>query len=181
MSHYFDLCTKIYFEKVMHPAFGVSAYWYRQEFAKSRGMIHWHELCWRQDKEPHNQLQEAIKSGLAEADCAKVISDWAKSSFGMSVSHPAGKDTEKNSCKNLWPPPEGTAPAPSEEQNSLVKKLMNVSESQESLLEDYLSLTNRIKIHRCSDYCWVTPKRGANQGKQVCRMEFGPKDNPGKS
>ena len=180
VSHYFDLRTKSYFQKVMHPAFGVSAYWYRQEFAKSRGMIHWHGLCWRQDKEPHHLLHEAIKSGFAEADCAKVISDWAKSSFGMSASHPAGKDAENQSRKNLWPPPEGTAPAPSEEQNPLVKMLMDVSESQESLLEDHLFLTNRINIHRCSDYCWVTPKRGANQGKKVCRMEFGPKDNPGK-
>ena len=64
MSHYFDLHTKSYFQKVMRPAFGVSAYWYRQEFAKSRGMIHWHGLCWRQDKEPHNLFHEAIKSGL---------------------------------------------------------------------------------------------------------------------
>ena len=180
VSHYFDLRTKSYFQKVLHPAFGVSAYWYRQEFAKSRGMIHWHGLCLRQDKEPHNLFHEAIKSGFAEADCAKVISDWAKSSFGMSVSHPAGKDAENQSRKNLWPPPEGTAPAPSEEQNPLVKMLMDVSESQESLLEDYFFLTNRINILRCSDYCWVTPKRGANQGKKVCRMEFGPKDNPGK-
>ena len=85
-------------------------------------MIHWHGLCWRQDKEPHHLLHEAIKSGLAEADCAKVISDWAKSSFGMSASHPAGKDAENQSRKNLWPPPEGTAPAPSEEQNPLVTR-----------------------------------------------------------
>ena len=131
-------------------------------------------------KEPHNQLHEAIKSGLAVADCAKVISHWAKSSFGMCVSHPEGKDAENHSRKNLWPPPEGTAPAPSEEQNPSVKMLMDVSQSQESLLEDYLFLTNRINIHTCSDYCWVTPKRGANQGKKVCRMEFGPKDIPGK-
>ncbi|MEW8548278.1 MAG: hypothetical protein AB2693_32640, partial [Candidatus Thiodiazotropha sp.] len=137
-------------------------------------------LCWRRNKEPHNLLHDAIQAGLAEDNCAKVVSDWAKSSFGMSATHPAGLDADGQPCKGLWPPPEGTAPAPSEEQNPQVKMLMDVSETQESLLEDHLFLTIRINIHRCSDYCWVTARRGANQSKKVCRMEFGPKDNPGK-
>jgi hypothetical protein len=47
VAQYFDLWTQSYFKNVMSPAFGVSAYWYRQEFAKSRGMVHWHGLCWR--------------------------------------------------------------------------------------------------------------------------------------
>jgi hypothetical protein len=49
----------------MSPAFGVSAYWYRQEFATSTGMVHWHVhwhgLCWRSDREPHNLLHNAKK------------------------------------------------------------------------------------------------------------------------
>lgn len=47
----------------MGPVFGVESFWYRQEFAKSRGMIHWHGLCWRSDREPHVLLNEAIKMG----------------------------------------------------------------------------------------------------------------------
>lgn len=181
VSHYFDLRTKCYFEKVMHPAFNVTAYWYRQEFAKSRGMIHWHGLCWRQDKQPHQLLHEALDSGLAEQDCAKALSDWASDNFRMTASHPAGKDDEGCSRKDFWPRPEGTAPAPPEEKNPLVKLLMDVSESQASLLEDHLLLANRINIHRCSDFCWIKAKRGAHQGQKVCRMEFGPKDTPGKA
>ena len=34
---YFDLRTQSYHEKVLNPVFGVSDYWYRYEFAKSRG------------------------------------------------------------------------------------------------------------------------------------------------
>lgn len=60
VAHYFDLRTKSYFQKVMSPVFGIDAFWYRQEFAKSRGMIHWHGLCWRSDREPHNLLFEAV-------------------------------------------------------------------------------------------------------------------------
>ena len=55
--------------------------------------------------------------------------------------------------KKFWPPPEGTAPLPPEEKNPLIQLLMDVSSSQESLLEDHLLLTNRFNIHRCSDYC----------------------------
>lgn len=39
-AHYFDCRTTAYFKQVMGPVFGVDAYWYRQEFAKSRGVIH---------------------------------------------------------------------------------------------------------------------------------------------
>ncbi|CAH3158228.1 unnamed protein product [Porites lobata] len=47
---YFDLRTQAYHEKVLKPVFGVSDYWYRYEFAKSRGQIHWHQLSWREDR-----------------------------------------------------------------------------------------------------------------------------------
>lgn len=47
VAQYFDIRTQSYFKNVMGPVFGVNSYWYRQEFAKSRGMAHWHGLCWR--------------------------------------------------------------------------------------------------------------------------------------
>jgi hypothetical protein len=55
--------------------------------------------------------------------------------------------------KNLWPPLEDSAALPSEEQNPIIKLVMDVSISKETLLEDYVLLTNRFNIHRCSDYC----------------------------
>ena len=117
----------------MSPTFGVSAYWYRQEFAKSRGMVHWHGLCWRSDREPHNLLHNAIQ--------------WE--------SMKPGKPR-----KNLWPPLEDSAALPSEEQNPIIKLVMDVSMSKETLLEDYVLLTNRFNIHLCSDYCLKKAKTG---------------------
>ena len=90
----------------------------------------------------------------------------------MTACHPAGKDLDGNSRKDLWPPPEGTAPAPPEEANPLIKLLMDVSQSQASLLEDYLLLTNRVNLHRCSDYCLRLSKSNATPKEKVCRMEF---------
>ena len=61
VAQYFNLRTQSYLKNVMSPTFGVSAYWYKQEFAKSRGMVHWYGLCWRSDREPHNLLHNAIQ------------------------------------------------------------------------------------------------------------------------
>ena len=53
----------------------------------------------------------------------------------MTASHPAGKDIHGNPCKDRWPSPEGTSPPPPEGFNPLEKLLMDVSQTQESLLE----------------------------------------------
>ena len=150
--------TRSYFNTVMTAVFGVDSFWYRYEFGKSRGMIHWHGLCWRHDREPSNLLYEAVQKKISDEECAKELSVWANNVFGMTACHPAGKDCDGNPRKDLWPPPEGSAPAPPEEKNPLVKLLTDVSHSQECLLEDHLLLTNRINLHRCSDYCLTTPK-----------------------
>ena len=138
-------------------------------------MVHWHGLCWHQDKEPHNLLFRAVQEGLSDRQCAQKLAEWASSELGMSAEHPAGLDEFGNSRKDLWPPPEGTAPPPPEEKNPLVKLLMDVSHSQGSLLEDYLLLSNRLNIHRCSDFCLRSTKSG-----KMCRMEFGSQNGPGK-
>ena len=165
----------------MRPVFGVQSFWYRQEFAKSRGMIHWHGLCWREDREPHVLLHDAIKNGLSDENSAELLSNWAKSHFRMTALHPAGKKEDGSSRKEFWPPPEGTATLPPEETNPLLKLFMDVSDSQESILQDHLLLTNRINLHRCSDYCLRKPHSSAsNNGKKVCRMEFGSTESPGR-
>jgi len=74
VASFFDKRTTSYFENGMGPVFGVSAYWYRQAFAKSRGMIHWHGRSWREDKEPHKLLHDCVVQGLSETECAQVPS-----------------------------------------------------------------------------------------------------------
>ena len=180
VAQYFDMRTTSYFNQVMGPLFGVQSFWYRQEFAKSRGMIHWHGLCWRGDREPHNLLYEALRSGLKDANCAEVLSNWVKSEFGLTAMHPAGKNEDGTSRKDMWPPPEGTAPLPPEETNPLLKLLMDVSETQESVAQDHFLLTNRINLHRCSNYCLRNPRGKTSDKTKLCRMEFGSVEKPGK-
>lgn len=171
VAYYFDLRTHSYFKQVMGPVFWVDTYWYRQEFAKTRGMIHWHDLCWQSDKQPHPLLFEAVNEGLSNAECAEKVATWAASTFGMIASHPDGKDGSGQPLKTLWPPPEGTTPPPPEEKNPLLQLLMDVSSTQASLSEDHLLFTNRFNLHRCSDYC-LTITNKSKPNTKLCRMEF---------
>ena len=132
----------LYFKDVLAPVFDVNAYWYSQEFAKSRGMVHWQGLCWHSDKQPHQLLFEAVQNGLSDDNCADRLAQWAGENIGLTALHPAGKDETGESRKDLWPPPEGSAPPPPEEKNPLLKLLLDVSSSQASLLEDHRLLTN---------------------------------------
>ena len=87
VGHYFDLRTQAYFREVMGTVFNVECYWYRQEFAKSRGMIHWHGLCWRKDREPHNLMHRALQEGLSGEEWASRLAEWATNQLGLTASH----------------------------------------------------------------------------------------------
>ena len=95
---YFDLRTHWYHEKVLKPVFGVCDYWYRYEFAKSRGQIHWHQLSWREDRQPHQLLDEARQDGCKDDEYAARLSQWANENFAMTSMHPAGSDEEGKSA-----------------------------------------------------------------------------------
>ncbi|CAH3193199.1 unnamed protein product, partial [Porites evermanni] len=181
---YFDLRTQAYHEKVLKPVFGVSDYWYRYEFAKSRGQIHWHQLSWREDRQPHQLLHEAREDGCEEEEYAARLSQWADETFAMTALHPAGNDEEGQPRKDLWSPPEGTAEPISDDRDPLVKMLMQIAATQEAILEDHLLLVNRVGLHSCSDYCLRTPRhpeQGLQPRERVCRMEFGSEFRPGKN
>ena len=73
---YFDLRTQSYHEKVLKPVFVVSDYWYRYEFVKSRGQIHWHQLSWRDDRQPHQLLHEACEHGCDDEEYDNITPSW---------------------------------------------------------------------------------------------------------
>ena len=180
---YFDLRTQAYHEKVLKPVFGVSDYWYRYEFAKSRGQIHWHQLSWREDRQPHQLLHEAREDGCNEEEYAVRLSQWADETFAMTALHPAGNDEEGQPRKDLWPPPEETAEPMSDDSDPLVKMLMEIAATQDAMLEDHLLLVNRVGLHSCSDNCLRTLRHlelGLQPRERVCRMEFGSEFRPGK-
>lgn len=135
VGQYFDLRTQSYFQNLMGPVFGVDFYWYRQNFALSRGMAHWHDFCWRSYRESHDLLHSANTASLSEEQCADKLSLWARVNFGLTANnHPSGKDETGCPNKKSRPPRVGTAPTPPEEDNTLLKLLLVVSCSLKYLL-----------------------------------------------
>lgn len=180
---YFDLHTHSYHEKVLKPVFGVCNYWYGYESAKSLGQIHWHQLSWREDRQPHQLLDEAHQDGCEDDEYAARLSEWANENFAMTSMLPAGSDEEGEPRTDLWPPPEGTAHPISDDRDPLVKMLMDIAVSQDAILEDHLLLVTRVGLHSGSDYCLRTPhhpQQGLQPRERVCRMEFGSEFRPGK-
>ena len=80
-------------------------------------MVHWHSLCWRRDGEPNNLLHEALQAGLAESDFVNKLAEWAFNELSLTAMYPAGSYADGKPRNDKWSPPEGTAPAPSEEKN----------------------------------------------------------------
>ena len=68
-------------------------------------MVHWHGLCWRSDKQPHQLLFEAMQNGLSDDNCAERLSEWAKKNIGLTALYPAGTLETGESKKDLWSPP----------------------------------------------------------------------------
>ena len=66
--------------------------------AKSRGQIHWHQLSWREDRQPHQLLDEARQDGCEDDEYAAKLSQWANENFAMTSMHPAGSDEEGKSA-----------------------------------------------------------------------------------
>ena len=97
----------------------------------------------------------------------------------MTSYHPAASEEDGNPRKDFWLPPKGSAPAKPEDRNPLTKLLMDACQTQESLLEDHLLLSNHINLGNCSDYC-LRPPRSGNKTIKECRMEFRYKQSPGK-
>ena len=180
---YFDLHNQAWHEKVLKPVFGVSDYWYRYEFAKSRSQIHWHQQSWRDDRQPHQLLHEAREDNCSETEYAARLSQWADENFATTALHPAGNNEEGQPRNDLWPPPEGTADPISTDRDPLVEMLMETAASQDAILEDHLLLWNRVGLHSFCDYYLRTLRHtepGLQPRERVCRMEFGSEFRQGK-
>ena len=161
----------------------VSDYWYQYELAKSRGQIHWHQLSWREDRQSYQLLHQAREDECDEDECAAILNQWADKNLGMTAMHPAGSDEKGKPQKDLWHMPEGSADPIPNDQDPLVKMLMDIASTQDAILEDHLLLVYPVCLHSCSDYCLRTlchPEQGLQPNERVCHMEFGSEFHLGK-
>jgi len=99
INHYFTLRTESWFNIVLKDVYGIDEFWYRYEFAKNRGQIHYHSLLFNmlKGKELHAWLDPCLRSKTmddlkkAEATAALNFEKHLIEEFGKDIngSHPA--------------------------------------------------------------------------------------------
>ena len=107
VNELFEARTTSWFKHVIVAGLGITDYYYRYEFAKSRGAAHWHALGWAPDAvgDLHASLDEVTsavyngpvtKDGLhaMEMRAANSMCAAARESFGCtwSAEHPGGRE-----------------------------------------------------------------------------------------
>ena len=76
---FFQLRLDIYSKAVSIPVFGAKHYWYRFEFAKSRGQIHFRMFAISAGNQP-KRLPHAMKNGGAQ-EKAGALAKWARGRY----------------------------------------------------------------------------------------------------
>ena len=95
-------------------------------------------------------LYQAHENEHNKDECAAILNQWADENLATTASHPADNDKEGKTWKDLWPLPEGSADPLPNDQDPLVKMIMNTASTQEAILESCLLLVNRVGLHTCS-------------------------------
>jgi hypothetical protein len=184
VTAWFEIRTTTWFNGVLREGLGVTDFWGRYEFAKSRGAIHFHAILYAVDmmSELSPMLdaaasaldQDALTTALATA--AVVVNDFA-TSIGMTALHPAGesdsdpradvtqwylheagKDEDAAPPRGnlaFWPAPEGTMPKPPKNVLQAVQYFLAAGDYS----MDLVHLVNRILLHSCSLYCWKEKRK----------------------
>ncbi|MGH3055980.1 MAG: hypothetical protein ACRDL7_13480, partial [Gaiellaceae bacterium] len=105
VQEFFQQKTKQFLDDVFPPLFGISQFFCRYEFTKTRGQIHCHLLAILKDKEPTKIIWKNKDDMFA---CSREVSDWASKKFSLRATHPATTH-ESNLNLAFVAPPEGTA------------------------------------------------------------------------
>jgi len=158
IQEYFQMRTKDFLEKVAKEQFGITHYWCRFEFAKSRGQIHAHLLAITGPKSPIgdiNQKLHGLRSNPKRQ--AEVMDDWAFKHYGLTATHPA-TDSEGKLDTCWLPRPEGTHKIG---KMPCSKRLGETSDYR----VDKIELVNTVQMHICSAYCLRRHKPVPDQTK----------------
>lgn len=185
IAEWFTARTANYVETVMKGLLGVDKYYWRFEFAKSRGAIHFHGLFWvtrgAEVTAITIKLEEMLQALSAQAQAGHIPHEYAqllalgqrraaganlgklaRQIFGMTASHPEADN-------DMWPPPEGHGCPPSTDH------LKEYFVEQADLDQDYSELINAVLLHVCSSYCLRIEKDKDKDGNPIksCRMHCG--------
>jgi hypothetical protein len=151
---FFQLRMEIYCQTVLGDALGINHYWFRYEFAKSRGQIHWHLFGIRGDRQPHCLLyavaKEQVASGgltveEASEQVAAQLAQWCADALALTATHPATDEDGMLHLSNVRPPEGTLEPTPIGGPNPLYHFMGQAG----NLQEDHVALSNQVAHHGC--------------------------------
>ena len=105
--------TESWFQIVLKEGLGIDEYWYRYEFAKSRGTIHFHSLIWKSaaSLDIHSLLQRAVSAtnmvslvSLEQEAADEMESVLSQYFTHITAEHPSGRERSHPEvpCRSLW-------------------------------------------------------------------------------
>ena len=112
INQVFVLRTKAWFGEVLGKAIGIEDYWYRFEFAKSRGAIHFHAILYKASAAVH--IHALLDRALAAANMEQLEEEETKVASELPVVladvllpltalHPAGRQRSGDgACETEW-------------------------------------------------------------------------------
>ena len=146
IQEYFQEKTRDFLDTVAKEQFGITHYWCRFEFAKSRGQIHAHLLAITGPNSPVGEINHKLhRLRNNPTKQARELEKWAAKHYGLTATHPATQDDGSLDMKWL-PKPEGTHKT---EHMPCAKRLGEVSDYR----LDKIELVNTVQMHICSAYC----------------------------
>jgi len=186
----FDARSKNFVHTVGKTLFQTDDFFYRYEFAKSRGQIHTHGILF--SKAHAKKVEDALdltNPDLSEDDRAKRLFEWLQtqncnedgaSSPLLTSMHPAGGEQILDEFgginwqpnKEEWARPEGTQEPPPF--NPLMQDVTEFCTSEEKVNELHTYIVNRIALHQCNGYC--LRKKTKDSDTKYCRVHYGKQD-----
>ena len=129
----------IYLTAVLTPVFGVHHYWYRFEFAKSRGQIHFHLCAVCADKLPRRLLHKM--EGGESKEVAGALAKWAWGTLSLTALRPADTPEGGLDLPNVRAPDGEWGPREDRNADALLFR------SAESFLAHHIACANSYYFH----------------------------------
>lgn len=157
---FFQLRMEAYCETILKEQLGIHHYWFRYEFAKSRGQIHWHLFGIRGDREPSLRLHQAKQElgaaveggGMTQADAdqelARRLASWCHDALELTATHPATSSDGHLDLSRVRSP-HGTWEPPADRSSAIQHTFGQCSSEQ----DDHIDACNHVCHHVCNDYC----------------------------
>ena len=192
ITNYFQARTHNFFVTVGKELYLWDDLWFRFEFAKQRGEIHFHGLMW---SDKHSSIiEEALRPLLSDraatSEAALNLKEFLQIqgcyqgqdiySPEFQSMHPGGGNEVITSSGNMdwipnkskWAPPEGTY---TNNSNPLSISINDCVHEEGAMMSHLVDLVNRLSLHQCTtSYCLKTKSK--NSEVKFCRFHFGEYD-----